>query len=54
MKNKIVYVVDDSFRISEEVENMSEEEMERQIKIMEEAGRKERDKIKERKSLLAI
>lgn len=54
MKNEIVYVVDDSFRISEEVVNMSKEEMERQIRIMEEAGRRERDKIKERKSLLVI
>lgn len=53
-KKDVVYIVDDSFEISEEVKNMSEEEMDRQIKIMEEQGRKEREKIKERKHLLSF
>lgn len=49
-----LYVLDDSFEISEEVKNMSEEEMNRQIKIMEEEGRREREKITKRKSLLVV
>lgn len=49
-----LYIVYDKFEISEEVENMSEEERERRIKILEEQGRREREKIKERKKLLDI
>ena len=49
-----LYIVYDKFEISEEVENMSEEEIERRIKILEEQGRREREKIKERKKLLDI
>lgn len=49
-----VYILDDTFHISEEVQNMSEEEMHKQAKILEEEGRRERTKIKERKTLLAI
>ncbi|MDE7432342.1 MAG: hypothetical protein K2N34_10585 [Lachnospiraceae bacterium] len=48
------YVIDDSFEISEEVKNMSEEEMERQKRIMEEEGRREREKITNRKTLLKV
>ena len=33
--NDIVYVLDDYFEISEEVENMSEEELDRRIAILE-------------------
>lgn len=33
--NDIVYVLDDHFKISEEVENMSEEELDRRIAILE-------------------
>ena len=44
----IVYVVNDHFEISEEVRNMSEEEMDRQIAILEEAGRREKEKIEAR------
>lgn len=40
-KERIVYTVDDSFKISEEVENMSEEEMDRRIKLLEAKGREE-------------
>ena len=40
------YFADDRFIISEEVQNMSEEEMDREIKRLEEEGRKERDRIK--------
>lgn len=44
MDKKYVYVLDDNFEISEEVKNMSEEELERKIKILEEQGKKEREK----------
>ena len=41
------YVLDDSIiEIPEEIKNMSEEEMDRQIAILEEAGRRGREKIK--------
>ena len=40
------YFADDRFIISEEVQKMSEEEMDREIKRLEEEGRKERDRIK--------
>ena len=40
-KEKIVYTVDDSFKIPEEIQNMSEEEMDRQIAILEAKGREE-------------
>lgn len=33
--NDIVYVLDDHFEISEKVENMSEEELDRRIAILE-------------------
>jgi len=40
------YVLDDSIiEIPEEIKNMSEEEMDRQIAILEEAGRREKEKI---------
>ena len=47
-----VYILDDTFQISEEIQNMSEEEMKKQAKILEEEGRRERKKIKKRKTLL--
>lgn len=46
-KERIVYTVDDSFKISEEVENMSEEEMDRRIKLLEAKGREEGKNIPE-------
>lgn len=52
-----IYIIDDTFKISEEVQNMSEEEMERQIAILEAEGRREKEKIEARqkeKALLAI
>lgn len=49
-----VYVLDDTFQISEEVQHMSVEEMHRQAKILEEEGRRKRKKIKKRKTLLDI
>lgn len=49
-----VYVLDDTFQISEEVQNMSEEEMHKQARILEEEGRREMAKIKERKTLITI
>lgn len=49
-----VYILDDTFQISEEIQNMSEEEMKKQAKILEEEGRRERKKIKKRKTLLDI
>lgn len=43
------YVLDDRIvEIPEEIKNMSEEEMDRQIAIMEEAGRREKEKIEAR------
>ena len=40
----VVYVLKDHFEMSEEVRNMSEEEMERQIAILEAEGRREKEK----------
>ena len=45
------YVLDDTFQISEEIQNMSEEEMKEQVRIWEEEAR--REKIKERKTLIS-
>ncbi len=43
------YVLDDSIiEIPEEIKNMSEEEMDRQIAILEEAGRREKEEIEAR------
>lgn len=36
-----IYIIDDTIEIPEEIKKMSEEEMDRQIAIMEEAGRRE-------------
>ena len=47
------YILDDSFEISEEVKNMSQEERLWRIKIYEEAGRKEAENIPDTKPLLA-
>ena len=52
-----IYIIDDTFKISEEVQNMSEEEMDRQIAILEAEGRREKERIEARekeKTLLAI
>ena len=48
MNNKKIkpYVLDDRCIISKEVQEMSEEEMDREIKRLEEEGRRERDRIK--------
>ena len=43
------YVLDDRCIISEEVKNMTREERDREIKRLEEEGRKERDRIKQEK-----
>lgn len=51
-KKDVEYLLDDSFEISEKVRNMSDEEMDRQIAILEAKGREERKKIKKRKTLL--
>ncbi len=40
-----IYIIDDTIEIPEEIRNMSEEEMDRQIAIMEEAGRKEGENL---------
>lgn len=34
-KRKVVYVIDDHFEISEEIQNMSEKELAREIAILE-------------------
>lgn len=44
----IVYVVNDHFEMSEEIKNMSEEELDRQIAILEEAAKMEKEKIEAR------
>lgn len=49
-----ILIIDDLVEVSEEIKNLSFEERERQIKILEKQGRKEREKIKERKKLLPI
>ena len=48
-----LYIVYDKFEISEEVENMSEEERERRIKVLEEQGREEGKNLPDPKPLLA-
>ena len=48
----IVYVLNDHFEISDEVKNMSEEEMDRQIAILEAEGRKERIEAREKEKIL--
>ncbi len=45
--NDIVYVLDDHFEISEEVENMSEEELDRRIAILEKKAIEEAKNIPE-------
>ena len=40
------YFADDRFIISEEVQNMTREERDREIKRLEAEGRKERDRLK--------
>ncbi len=42
-----IYIIDDTLEIPEEIRNMSEEEMDRQIAILEEAGRREGENIPE-------
>lgn len=50
----IFYILDDSFKVSEVIEKMSDEEREKQAKIWEEEGRREKEKIQKRKKLLVI
>ncbi len=45
--NDIVYVLDDHFEISKEVENMSEEELDRRIAILEKKAIEEAKNIPE-------
>lgn len=45
--NNIVYVLDDHFEISEEVENMSEEELDQRIAILEKKAIEEAKNIPE-------
>lgn len=42
-----IYIIDDTIEIPEEIRNMSEEEMDRQIAILEAEGRKEAENIPE-------
>ena len=44
----IVYGVNDHFEMSEKIKNMSEEELDRQIAILEEAAKMEKEKIEAR------
>lgn len=53
-KKDAIYVVDDSFKISEAIDGMSDEEREQQAKIWEEEGRKEKEKIRKRKKLVTL
>lgn len=48
-----LYILDDSFQISEKVEKMSDEEMDRQIVILKKEGRKETENLPDTKPLLA-
>ena len=41
-----IYIIDDTFKISEEVQNMSEAEMDRQIAILEAEGEEKKRKSK--------
>ncbi len=45
--NDIVYVLDDHFEISEKVENMSEEELDRRIAILEQKAIEEAKNLPE-------
>ena len=47
-------IIDDVVEVSERIQNMSHEERLRRIKILEEEGRKEREKITNRRTLLDI
>lgn len=47
-----VYIIDDIIETPDEIKNMSDEEMDMEIKRLEEEGRIERDKIRERKKIL--
>lgn len=40
-----IYIIDDTLEIPEEIRNLSEEEMDRQIAILEEAGRREGENL---------
>lgn len=51
---KAVYILDDTFKISDEVKNMPKEERERQIKILEEAGQKKGESVPDSRPLLNI
>lgn len=53
-KDGKIYIIDDTFEISEEIENMSEEEMNRRILLLEEQGREEGKDLPNPKPLLAI
>lgn len=46
------YVLDDTFRIPDEIMNMSAEETKMQIKILEEQARREREEIANSRGLL--
>lgn len=47
------YVLDDTFKIPDEIMNMSDEEVKRQIKILEEQARREREEIANSRGLLS-
>lgn len=47
-----VYVLDDTFKIPDEIMSMSAEETRKQIKILEEQARKEREEIANSRGLL--
>lgn len=47
-----VYVLDDAFKIPDEIMSMSTEEMQKQIKVLEEQARKEREEIANSRGLL--
>lgn len=53
-KDGKIYIIDDTFEISEEIENMSEEERQRRILLLEEQGREEGKDLPDPKPLLAI
>ena len=47
-----VYVLDDTFKIPDEIMSMSAEETRKQIKVLEEQARKEREEIANSRGLL--
>lgn len=54
MAKKSVYVIDDTFEIPDEIKNMTDEELAREIAILEEEGRKVAETLPNMEPLVAV